>query len=190
MFSPYVWTSLGGTKYTNIWIIRNIKKENPIPLNDTYWYSNQEQKNQTFERNKSLWCFTKYSSQNMPFLKKLHLNDGKWTVKGYTLWNFNGLFLTHLCISRFYFIYFQTIDQLSNWIDHEAACVRRHIQYHMRDCNECRYITRGLWCVMSSAVIATHKFNLTTRKVEVKCWYPWKIGRKFNVIFCCCFLRK
>ena len=121
------------------------ESETSVTLNDTCSSSDQEKiKFQTFKRNKILWSFTRYSSQNMPILEHIHNYGGKWNMKGYPLWYFNGFFLTHFCISRFSLPSCHSREQIINRINHYAAPVLSHIYDHRRDWYECRYIPIGL----------------------------------------------
>ena len=147
-------------------------------------------KYQTFEINKSLWRFTRYSCWNTTFLKQIRHNGGQWNVEGYSLWYFNGFFFAGFWISSFYFIYCQAIYQLINWINHEAACLWRNIYDHRRDLYGCSYIPKGLWCVMRSTIITDNIFTLTISKVKGNFECPWWIGRKFDPIFCYFFSHK
>ena len=94
--------ALEGTNTQTFGWVEMSESEIFVTLNDTYWSSEREKiKFQTFKRNKILWRFTRYSSQNMLVLEHIHNAGGQWKVKGYPLWYLNGLFITHFFISRF-----------------------------------------------------------------------------------------
>ena len=111
--------ALEGTNTQTFGWVEMSESETSVTLNDTCSSSDQEKiKFQTFKRNKILWRFTRYSSQNMLVLEHIHNAGGQWKVKGYPLWYLNGLFITHFFISRFSLPSCHSREQIINCINH------------------------------------------------------------------------